>query len=111
MTSNSILYDPLVYELYDSAQNSPELDRVLANMKRHIRKGTYDTARTVKSVDRYVVETAAIELHKTHGGDSISPRKKIVWFTRYPAKVRRTVAEKIVSGWEREIRNELEELG
>jgi hypothetical protein len=113
----SILYDPVFSELFDAAQESPELDRVLGNMRRHIEKGTYDLGRTIHSVDRYVVETAAIDLHRkkvSEGGDPatvISPRSpKVSWFTRYPADVRRVVAEKVVKGWEREVRVEMEEM-
>ena len=110
----SILHNPVFAELFDAAQESPELDRVLGNMRRHIEKGTYDLDRTVHSVNRYVVETAAIDLHRSkvgEGGDPavISPKSpKVSWFTRYPADVRRVVAEKVVKGWEREVRVEME---
>jgi hypothetical protein len=111
---NSILHNPVFSELFDAAQESPELDRVLGNMRRHIEKGTYDLDRTVHSVNRYVVETAAIDLHRkkvSEGGDPavISPKSlKVSWFTRYPADIRRVVAEKVVKGWEREVRVEME---
>jgi hypothetical protein len=109
-----ILHDPVFSELFEAAQESPELDRVLGNMRRHIEKGTYDLDRTVHSVNRYVVETAAIDLHRkkvSEGGESlsISPKSpKVSWFTRYPSDIRRIVAEKVVRGWEREVRLDME---
>ena len=102
----SILYDTVFSELFNAAQESPELDRVLGSMRRHIEKGTYDEKKTVSSVNRFVVETAAINLHLNRMSEAKSP--KVSWFTRYPADVRRVVAEKVVKGWEREVRAEME---
>lgn len=106
---NSILHNPVFSELFNAAQESPELDRVLGDMRRHIERGTYDLGRTVHSVDRYVVETAAIDLHqrKVSEGGEFTRSSKVSWFTRYPADVRRVVAEKVVRGWEREVKAEM----
>ena len=58
----SILTDPLFYELYERCCGSPELDRVVADMNRHVRAGRYDRERCVRAMERYVVEPSAIEL-------------------------------------------------
>jgi hypothetical protein len=100
--TKSNLFNPVFSELYNAAQESPELDRILGSMRRHMEKGTYDLDRVVKSVNRYVVETAAINLHRQKSQDT-----SVSWFTRYPASIRREVAEKVVSGWEREVKAEM----
>ena len=105
---NSILYAPGFSELFDTAHESPELDLVLGDMRRHIKAGRYDPDRTRHSIERYVVEPVAIKLH----GDKArlepdvvpSPRRpKTLWFTRYPKTLRVEVARRIVRTWEREI--------
>ncbi len=90
----SVLYTPAFAELFDRAQESPELDRVLGDMARHMREGRYDADRTCRCVERFVVETSAIELNK--GGDR-------PWFVRYPRELRAEVARRVVRGWEREV--------
>jgi len=97
---NSILYTPAFAELFDRAQESPELDRVLGDMRRHMRAGRYDADRARHSIERYVVEPVAIELHARDGDTRIS------WFTRYPKALRAEVARRVVRGWEREIGGE-----
>jgi len=92
---NSILYTPAFAELFDRAQESPELDRVLGDMARHMRAGRYDAERTRHSIERYVVETVAIELHARDGEGP--------WFVRYPKALRAEVARRVVRGWEREM--------
>lgn len=109
--SNSILYAPGFAELFDTAHESPELDRVLGDMRRHIRAGRYDPDRTRHSVERYVVEPSAIELHgrmsRLEPSVAPSPRSpKTLWFTRYPKTLRTEVARRIVRTWEREIASE-----
>jgi hypothetical protein len=94
---NSILYTPGFSELFDTAHESPELDRVLGDMARHMRAGRYDADRTCRCVERFVVETSAIELNARDGDTRVS------WFTRYPRALRAEVARRIVRGWEREI--------
>ena len=93
----SILYTPGFSELFDTAHESPELDRVLGDMRRHMRAGRYDADRTRHSIERYVVETVAIELHARDGDTRVS------WFTRYPKALRAEVARRIVRTWEREM--------
>jgi hypothetical protein len=92
--TTSILYTAGFSELFDRAQESPELDRVLADMGRHIRAGRYDEGRTCRCVERFVVETSAIELNR--GGEG-------PWFVRYPKELRAEVARRVVRGWEREM--------
>jgi hypothetical protein len=108
-----LLQDPVFYELYNSAQENPELYRILDSMRRHMKKNTYDRDRTIKTVNRFVMETTAINLHREKVEVSpapITPKSpKVSWFTRYPAHLRLTVSEKIVAGWEREIRSEMEQ--
>jgi hypothetical protein len=89
-----MLYTPGFSELFDTAHESPELDRVLGDMARHMRAGRYDADRTCRCVERFVVETSAIALHEGREGP---------WFTRYPRALRAEVARRIVRGWEREI--------
>jgi hypothetical protein len=91
---NSILYTPAFAELFERAQESPELDRVLADMGRHIRAGRYDEDRTCRCVERFVVETVAIALNAGQDGP---------WFVRYPKELRAEVARRVVRGWEREV--------
>jgi hypothetical protein len=90
----SILYTAGFSELFDRAQESPELDRVLGDMRRHMRAGRYDADRTCRCVERFVVETVAIELHEGQDGP---------WFVRYPKELRAEVARRVVRGWEREV--------
>jgi len=108
---SSILYAPGFAELFDTAHESPELDRVLGDMRRHIKAGRYDPDRTRHSVERYVVEPSAIALHgrKAATEPSVAPsprRPKTLWFTRYPRDLRTEVARRIVRTWEREIQAE-----
>lgn len=108
---NGILYTPGFAELFDTAHESPELDRVLDNMRRHMRAGRYDPDRTRHSVERYVVEPVAIELHgrKSRLEPDVAPSPKTPkasWFTRYPRDLRAEVARRIVRTWEREMKGE-----
>lgn len=109
---NSILYTPGFSELFDTAHESPELDRVLDNMRRHMRSGRYDPERARHSVERYVVEPSAIALHgrkaaETDPATRPSPKTpKVSWFTRYPRDLRAEVARRIVRTWERELKAE-----
>jgi hypothetical protein len=109
---NSILYTAGFSELFDTAHESPELDRVLDNMRRHMRTGRYDPDRARHSIERYVVEPVAIALHKA-GGRPPNPlirpsakTPKVSWFTRYPRDLRAEVARRIVRTWERELKAE-----
>ena len=107
----SILYAPGFAELFDTAHESPELDRILDNMRRHMRSGRYDPERARHSVERYVVEPSAIALHgrKAATEPVTRPSAKIPkasWFTRYPRDLRAEVARRIVRTWEREIKAE-----
>lgn len=109
--ARSILYTAGFSELFDTAHESPELDRVLDNMRRHMRSGRYDPERARHSVERYVVEPVAIQLHgdksRLEPATRPSPKTpKVSWFTRYPRDLRAEVARRIVRTWEREIRSE-----
>ena len=105
----SILTDPLFYELYERCCESPELDRIVADMNRHVRAGRYDRTRCVRAMERYVVEPSAIALGaERKEGDSapISPTTpKASWFTVYPRALRAEVAERILRTWEHELRS------
>ena len=105
---SSILYAPGFAELFDTAHESPELDRVLGDMRRHMKAGRYDAERTRHSIERYVVEPVAIALHgdKARAEPDVVPsprRPKVLWFTRYPRDLRVEVARRIVRTWEREL--------
>lgn len=84
--------DQTYYELYETAANSDAVVEVVENMKLHMKRGWYETDRAIKSVERFVVEPAAIEL--------AAGRR---WFKLYPQEMRRAVATSIVSSWEREL--------
>lgn len=103
---SSILYAPGFAELFDTAHESPELDRVLGDMRRHMRAGRYDPDRTRHSIERYVVEPVAIALHgdkaRAEPSAASGPRT-VLWFTRYPKTLRVEVARRIVRTWEREL--------
>lgn len=88
------LTDPTCYSLYEAAQESPELDRVIEIIKRHKRNQTYNRDKTVRMVERFVVETSAISLANKIGA---------CWFKEYPSPVRDLVAENVVKSWEREV--------
>lgn len=80
------------YELYTGAVESPELDRVVKDMARHIRKGKYEPDRAVRAVYRFVVEPTAIKLGEGK-----------VWWKVYGKELREEVSRRIVRSWEREI--------
>lgn len=105
----SILTDPLFYELYERCCESPELDRIVADMNRHVRAGRYDRTRCVRAMERYVVEPSAIALGaERKNGDSvpITPTTPLAsWFTLYPRQLRHEVAERILRTWEHELRS------
>lgn len=109
---NGILYTAGFAELFDTAHESPELDRVLDNMRRHMRSGRYDPDRARHSVERYVVEPVAIALHGRREAEVGVPARpsaktpKVSWFTRYPRDLRAEVARRIVRTWERELKAE-----
>jgi hypothetical protein len=86
--------DPDLNTLYQIAQDSPELDRVLNNIKRHKSRGQYDRDKSLHSIYRYVVEPAAIE---------ISSDSDVRWWKRFPRDVRREVADMVLKSWEREV--------
>lgn len=85
--------NPDLYELYETAQSSGEIDRVLENIKRHKSRGQYDRDKALHSVMRYVVEPSAIAINQDG--------KK--WWERFPAPVRAKVADMILKSWEREV--------
>lgn len=88
------LTDPICYKLFEASQESPELDRVVEIIARHKRNRTYDRSKTVRMVERFVVETTAIGLANETG---------TCWFKMFPESARALVAENVVKGWEREI--------
>lgn len=88
------LTDPTCYLLYEASQESLELDRVVEIIARHKRNRTYDRRKTVRMVERFVVETSAIALANETGS---------CWFKMFPEPARALVAESVVKGWEREI--------
>lgn len=83
--------NPDLYRLYEVSSESPELDRVLGNIRRHKSRGFYDREKALHSVNRYVVEPSAIGL---------SDGK---WWEKYPARVRLEVADMVLRGWEKEL--------
>jgi len=87
------LTDPTCYRLFEASQESPELDRVVEIIARHKRNRTYDRKKTVRMVERFVVETTAIALANETGS---------CWFKMFPESARALVAESVVKGWERE---------
>jgi hypothetical protein len=108
---NSILYTAGFSELFDTAHESPELDRVLDNMRRHMRTGRYDPDRARHSIERYVVEPSRYRAAQGQGEDGSRTRPsaktpKVSWFTRYPRDLRAEVARRIVRTWERELKAE-----
>jgi hypothetical protein len=88
------LTDPTCYRLFEASQESPELDRVVEIIARNKRNQTYDRKKTVKMVERFVVETTAIQLANETGS---------CWFKMFPEPARALVAESVVKGWEREV--------
>ena len=88
------LTDPACYKLFEASQESPELDRVVEIIARHKRNRTYDRKKTVRMVERFVVETTAIALANETGS---------CWFKMFPEPARVLVAESVVKGWEREV--------
>jgi hypothetical protein len=84
---------PETYALYEASSASPELDRVLENIRRHRSAGHYDRAKALHSIGRYVVEPAAIQVN--------TPGRK--WWETYPAERRQAVADMVLRGWEREL--------
>ena len=104
----SILTDPLFYELYESACESPELDRIVSDMKRHVRCGRYNRERCARAMERFVVEPSAIALarERIDGSVAITPRTpRPTWFTIYPRALRVEVAERMLRTWEHELRS------
>lgn len=102
----SILTDPLFYELYEAACESPELDRIVSDMKRHLRCGRYNRERSIRAMERFVVEPSAIALarERIDGNVPITPRTpRPTWFTVYPRALRVEVAERMLRTWEREV--------
>lgn len=102
----NILTDPLFYELYEKCCESPELDRIVSDMNRHVRAGRYNRDRCVRAMERYVVEPSAIELgaERINGNVPIAPATpRPTWFTIYPRALRAEVAERILRTWEREV--------
>lgn len=88
------LTDPTCYRLFEASQESPELDRVVEIIARNKRNQTYDRKKTVRMVERFVVETTAIQLANETGS---------CWFKMFPEPARALVAESVVKGWEREV--------
>lgn len=84
---------PEMYALYEASSESPEIDRVLENIRRHRANGLYDRAKALHSIGRYVVEPAAIKVNT-------SGRR---WWETYPVEKRQVVADMILRGWEREL--------
>ena len=87
--------DSLVDRLLKVAQASPELERIRRDVARHKVAGRHDPARTLYSIERYVVEPSAIALAAAasrDGGESLP------WFRLYSREVRREVAQRLVEG-------------
>ena len=102
----SILTNPLFYELYEAACESDELDRIVSDMKRHVRCGRYNRERCARAMERFVVEPSAIALAKERidGSVAITPATpRATWFTIYPRALRVEVAERMLRTWEREV--------
>jgi hypothetical protein len=84
---------PHAAELYERAVLSPELVRVEGDVAR-VGGGSYDRARVLKAVSRFVVEPVAIAAAAERGEGS--------WFRVYGPEVRAGVAERLVRVVERE---------
>jgi hypothetical protein len=80
--------------LYQTSQESPELERILGNIQRHNSYGNYDRNKSLHSIFRYVVEPAAIE---------ISSGSDVRWWKRFPREMRLEVADMVLRSWEKEI--------
>ena len=72
--------------LLEVSQDSPELDRIRGDVARHKAAGRHDPARTVHSIERYVVEPSAIALA------AAASRRDVPWFRLYGKEVRQEVA-------------------
>lgn len=77
----------LTQRLLEVAQASPELERIRGDVERHKAAGRHDPARTLYSIERYVVEPSAIALAASRDGGESLP-----WFRLYSREVRRGVA-------------------
>lgn len=74
-------------DLLKRAKESPELERIRGDVARHKAAGRHDPARTVHSIERYVVEPSAIALAASQDGGESLP-----WFRLYGREVRAEVA-------------------
>lgn len=78
---------PALERLLEVSQASPELERIRGDVARHKAAGRHDPARTLYSIERYVVEPSAIALAASRQGD-----KSLPWFRMYGREVRAEVA-------------------
>lgn len=82
---------PDLERLLEVAQASPELERIRGDVARHKAAGRHDPARTAHSIERYVVEPAAI------AAAAASRQESLPWFRLYGREVRREVARHLAS--------------
>lgn len=80
----------LTQRLLEVAQASPELERIRGDVARHKAAGRHDPARTLYSIERYVVEPSAIAL-------AAASRRDAPWFRLYSREVRREVARHLAA--------------
>ena len=84
---------PELERLLEVSQASPELERIRGDVVRHKAAGRHDPARTVHSIERYVVEPAAIAAAAaSRQGD-----KSLPWFRMYGKEVRKEVAQRLAA--------------
>lgn len=85
MTTNR----PDIERLLEVSQASPELERIRGDVARHKAAGRHDPARTLYSIERYVVEPSAIAL--------AAASRDVPWFRLYGREVRQEVARHLAA--------------
>ena len=79
---------PALERLLEVSQASPELERIRGDVARHKAAGRHDPARTLYSIERYVVEPSAIAL---------AASRDVPWFRLYGREVRQEVARHLAA--------------
>ena len=81
---------PALERLLEVSQASPELERIRGDVARHKAAGRHDPARTLYSIERYVVEPSAIAL-------AAAASRDVPWFRLYGREVRQEVAQRLAA--------------
>ncbi len=76
---------------------SPELSWITSQSQRHWQRGTYQRDTLVSSLQRFVVEPAAIEL------TAARPGQHLPWFRAYPPALREQLAHRLALVVEQDI--------